>query len=58
MPASAPVAHGGFEVIRKMTTPQMIAMDQVLAEFELPQTDPAAFRTACRSPGCICCGSS
>jgi TetR/AcrR family transcriptional regulator, tetracycline repressor protein len=40
MPASAPVAHGGFEVIPKMATPQMIAMDQALAEFEVPQADP------------------
>jgi tetracycline repressor-like protein len=40
MSASAPVAHGGFEVIPKMATPQMIAMDQALAEFEVPQADP------------------
>jgi TetR/AcrR family transcriptional regulator, tetracycline repressor protein len=40
MPASAPVAHSGFEVIPKMATSQMIAMDQVLAEFEVPDADP------------------
>jgi TetR/AcrR family transcriptional regulator, tetracycline repressor protein len=39
MPAWAPLSHSGFEVIKKMANPQMIAMDQALAEFEVPQPD-------------------
>jgi TetR/AcrR family transcriptional regulator, tetracycline repressor protein len=40
MPPAAPVAHRGFEVTPKMATPQMIAVNQALAEFEVPQADP------------------
>jgi TetR/AcrR family transcriptional regulator, tetracycline repressor protein len=33
--------HRGLEVIPKMTVPQMMALDQVLAELEVPQPDPS-----------------
>jgi hypothetical protein len=42
MPASAWLTHGGFEVIPQMATPQMMALDQALAEGEVPQPDPAS----------------
>jgi TetR/AcrR family transcriptional regulator, tetracycline repressor protein len=32
--------HRGLEVIPKMTAPQMMALDQALAELEVPQPDP------------------
>jgi hypothetical protein len=41
MPAPDPSAHRGFEVIPKMTAPQMMDLDQALAELEVPPPDPA-----------------
>jgi len=40
MCAVAPLAHCGFEVIPRMSTPQMMALDQALAEVEVPRPDP------------------
>ena len=43
MPAVVRLAHCGFEVIPQMATPQMMALDQALAEVEVPQPDPASW---------------
>ena len=40
MPAWARRAHSGPEVIAKMTAPQMMALDQALAELNVPDPDP------------------
>jgi TetR/AcrR family tetracycline transcriptional repressor len=41
MPAPPPPAHSTPEVITVMTTPQMMALDQALAEIDVPQPDQA-----------------
>ena len=40
MPAWARRAHSGPEVIANMTAPQMMALDQALAELNVPEPDP------------------
>src|SRR6516225_7723106 len=40
MPAWARRAHSGAKVIAKMTAPQIMALDQALAELNVPEPDP------------------